>query len=1057
MAARSTTADVRFARATVTQDQRRRLARRVALSTSLLLALLAALVICILHERADRSRRAQVLLAGIVQQGYEQASIESRAMQESALFGQTLAANVARRLDLLRAGIDNSLDELATLDPGGQEVQRRLRDAFAAYGAALVEERQWLIVGEPEKAFAFNTRRTKPTFESVQTEAAEASTTYNRRAQRENLESNLGSVFASLIAAAAVGLLFWRLERSRRAADLVAAEQRALQSSEEWFRLLAQNSSDILLVLDFDGTIFYCSPSITHVMGGTAEERIGKNIFRFSAVHPQDQEKREAFFQKVLNTPGADVATELRLCHPDGAPRHFEVIGKNLLKDPSVAGIVVNYRHITERKLAEEASRTAHQKLSFHVENSPVGVVEWDREMRILDWSREAETIFGWRCEEVVGKRIGADVRLIHEEDEEAVGDVLTALLLGGERRVVFQNRNYTKDGSVVHCEWYNSALLDESGKLVSVMSIALDVTERKRADENIRQLGRYNRSLIEANLDGLMMLSPAGEITDANPAMEGMTGLSRERLVGTEATQYFTDREAAAEAIRLGFHHGSVRSRPLEILHRDGRTTPVVYNASVYRDATGDIIGLLGAARDITERKALEDRLAHQAFHDALTGLPNRALFMDRVEHALARAARQGGLVAVLYLDLDGFKHVNDSLGHERGDELLVAVAGRLGATLRDEDTFARLGGDEFTVLLEEVAEASYAIRVAERIITALQAPFTLQGREVFVGTSVGIVLGAPDSSSPVSLLRDADMAMYRAKQAGKGRCEVFDKTMNELASRRLDLESELRRALDREEFVLHYQPIVDLIHHEGATGRLVGMEALVRWNHPTQGLVSPCDFIPLAEETGLILPLGRWVLWEACRQARRWGMESGPGPAPFVSVNLSSRQFGNPDLVGEVAEALRLTGVDPHSISLEITESAVMEDGSATISTLQQLKELGVTLAIDDFGMGYSSLSYLKRFPVDTLKIDKSFVSGLGHDLEDTAIVQAVITLAKTLGMHVIAEGAETPEQLSRLRALGCELGQGYYFSKPMPSDSASQALAKGSYQLSAIGLRA
>jgi diguanylate cyclase (GGDEF)-like protein len=431
---------------------------------------------------------------------------------------------------------------------------------------------------------------------------------------------------------------------------------------------------------------------------------------------------------------------------------------------------------------------------------------------------------------------------------------------------------------------------------------------------------------------------------------------------------------------------------------------------------------------------------LAHQAFHDALTALPNRALLLDRLEHALARAARHQEAIAILFLDLDRFKVVNDSLGHEAGDQLLVAVAKRLQACLRPEDTVARLGGDEFTVLLEGITQVSDATHVAERIKQVLQAPFIVVGHEVFITASIGIALSGLGfgQHDPGELLRDADAAMYKAK--GKARYEIFDANINARALDRLKLESDLNQAIERKEFKVYYQPQVEI-----TTGRILGLEALVRWQHPQHGLMSPSEFIPLAEETRLILPIGQWVLEEACRQARAWQEQYPHDPPLFISVNLSAKQFQNPALPEMVAQILEDTKLDPHRLKLEITESVLMEDVQSAIALLQELKDLGVQLAIDDFGTGYSSLSYLKHFRVEMLKVDKSFIERVGQDPADTAIVQTATALAQTLGMQVVAEGVETAEQLLQLRALGCNWGQGFYFSRPLPSEAIAVLLAK------------
>ena len=424
-------------------------------------------------------------------------------------------------------------------------------------------------------------------------------------------------------------------------------------------------------------------------------------------------------------------------------------------------------------------------------------------------------------------------------------------------------------------------------------------------------------------------------------------------------------------------------------------------------------------------------DQLARQAFRDSLTSMPNRALFMDRLSHALTRTERRGEQLAVLFLDLDRFKVVNDSLGHSVGDQLLVGVSQRLAACLRPEDTIARLGGDEFAILLEDVKDDRAPTSVADRLTAELQQPFKVEGREVIITVSIGIAMSTAKRMTPEDILRDADLAMYHAKGKGKARYEVFDKSMNAPAQERMDLELDLRNAVTRGEFILHYQPVVEL-----PSGRITEVEALVRWKHPQRGLLFPADFVGLSEETGLIVPLGRWVLHEACRQTRQWQLAS-PDTNLAISVNISARQLQQPGLVEEIAAVLRETRLDAAALRLEITETVVMHDAPTTLAKLEALKALGVQLAIDDFGTGYSSLGYLKRFPVDTLKIDRSFVKGIGDDVEDSAIVRAVITVAKSLNLSVTAEGIETAEQLDHLRALGCDHGQGYFFAKPMASD--------------------
>ena len=445
--------------------------------------------------------------------------------------------------------------------------------------------------------------------------------------------------------------------------------------------------------------------------------------------------------------------------------------------------------------------------------------------------------------------------------------------------------------------------------------------------------------------------------------------------------------------------------------------------------------------------RRQAEVRLVHQAYHDPLTDLPNRACLLDRLEQALARAGRLGERVAVLFLDLDRFKLVNDRLGHAAADRLLIAIADRLQRCVRLGDTVARLGGDEFTILLDGLADASEAERLTAAIAVALELPFAVDGQEVAVTSSIGLVVAEPRRAiAPADLLHDADLAMYRAKATGKARYVLFEPAMGDGARERADLAADLRRALEQGELHLVFQPVVNLV-----TGRIAEVEALARWEHPTRGPISPAIFVPLAEEAGLIRPLGQWAIGAACRQARAW--QDTLAAPPIVAVNLSPRQFQQPGLVDDVASVVRATKLAPHLVALEITESAMLGDADETVATLRQLKGLGITLAIDDFGTGYSSLAYLQRVPLDQLKIDRQFVSGLGTDAGDAAIVAATAGLAHTLGLAVVAEGVETAEQAARLRDLGCEMAQGFYFGRPQSAEDITTLLEKVAF---AVGPR-
>jgi diguanylate cyclase (GGDEF)-like protein len=469
----------------------------------------------------------------------------------------------------------------------------------------------------------------------------------------------------------------------------------------------------------------------------------------------------------------------------------------------------------------------------------------------------------------------------------------------------------------------------------------------------------------------------------------------------------------------------------------RDGKpvATIVGYAAPLF-DASGRTRGAIGAFLDITARKQAEEQVRNLAYHDALTGLPNRLLFQDRLALAVAQAHRHRQGLAVLFLDLDRFKVINDSLGHTVGDRLVREVAARLRTCVREGDTVARLGGDEFTLLLPHVGQAVDAAKVAKKVLDLVRIPFDIDARELFVTASMGISLYPDDGVDAETLVKNADTAMYRAKEQGRDLYQLYTPAMNATALERLALESSLRRALSQDELVLHYQPIFDV-----AAQRVQGVEALLRWHHPELGLVPPADFIPLAEVTGLILPMGPWVLRTACAQARAW-QERQPGLS--VAVNLSARQFQEASLVAQVTDALADSGLDPRCLQLEITESSAMQNAQTAIQTLRELKALGVGLSIDDFGTGYSSLSYLKRFPIDTLKIDQSFIRDIGRDPDDAAIASAIIALAHTLKLTVVAEGVETAGQLAFLAAHGCDRSQGYLLSRPLPADRCSELLS-------------
>ena len=548
-------------------------------------------------------------------------------------------------------------------------------------------------------------------------------------------------------------------------------------------------------------------------------------------------------------------------------------------------------------------------------------------------------------------------------------------------------------------------------------------------------------RALVQNASDVVLICSAEGSVTYQSQTAETIWGYASNSLVGNTLMPmvHADDQPALQELLeQLQATPGITRSTELRLRDAGSDWRDVELILTNLLDEP-DVTGIVATARDIAQRKAFEAQLIQQAFHDPLTQLPNRALFTDRLRQAHVRTARHKGNVGLLFLDLDNFKLINDSLGHQAGDELLVEAATRLKACVRDEDTVGRIGGDEFVILMELATEAD-AVLAAERIERQFNRPFKIGNREFIISVSIGIALGDAAHDQPDVLLRNADVAMYRAKSGGKARHVVFHASMHSDSLVRLTLENDLRFAVERGELVVYYQPIVNLDSSD-----VTGVEALVRWQHPVRGLLLPGEFIPVAEETGLIVPLGQWVLEQACRQIVAWRAEFPDQAALMVSVNLSPRQFQQPKLVEQVSRALRESGLAAPWLKLEITEGVIMQDVEATSKTLGQLKELGVQLAIDDFGTGYSSLSYLKRLPLDILKIDRTFINGIGHDPEDIAIVRAIIAMAKSLNLSIVGEGIETAEQAALLRGWDCDRGQGYFFSRPVAAAGLADLLRK------------
>jgi len=553
---------------------------------------------------------------------------------------------------------------------------------------------------------------------------------------------------------------------------------------------------------------------------------------------------------------------------------------------------------------------------------------------------------------------------------------------------------------------------------------------------------------LTEVAHDAYVAVDDQGRVLEWNPEAEALFGWARAEVVGRPLAdvavppRYRELYEQHLAALVGGEERAAAVMHPrreLVALNRSGSELPV--QVTVWTSAGDGPRRICAFVRDLSERKRFEGQLASQALHDRLTGLPNRVLLRDRVEHALARAGRRGASVALLIADIDRFKVFNESLGHDGGDRLLVAVAERLTELLRPGDTVARMGGDEFALLCEDIGGYHEAAGIASRVVGAFDKPFHVQGNDLSLTASVGVAVGALAGPAPELLLRDADVAMYRAKDGGRDRYEVFDETMLADATERLSVENDLRRGIAQGQLRLYYQPIVHL-----DTGAIAGFEALVRWQHPARGLLPPLEFIPTAEQTGLIVPLGRYVLAEACRQAAEWTAANPSGEQLRISVNVSAKQLVQPGWSDEVAQVLAESGLAPRQLVLEITESVLMDDADATAVRLEELRRLGVRIAIDDFGTGYSSLGYLRRLPVDILKIDKSFIDGVAEGPHESALARAVVKLASTLRLEAVAEGISSRKQLLQLRRLRCPYGQGFYFSRPEPPDAIPHLLDIG-----------
>jgi len=690
-------------------------------------------------------------------------------------------------------------------------------------------------------------------------------------------------------------------------------------------------------------------------------------------------------------------------------------------------------RHLQHlhQEVLDELTNTQAQ-LDVFSNNRTVAYIVCDLQNRIKNVNSTFVALFDYRAEEVIGKKLP----IIPTELAPEFGAVLMENNWNIPVRETLRQR---KDGSTFEASETIAPIHNAAGQTVGFAIILRDITERKQQERHIKESEQRYKSLFQHNPDAIFSLDLDGNFVKMNPAVQQMSGYPSAELMSRSILSLIVeeDREHAS----VSFHKtktGNTEHYELAILHKTGRRIELgVTMIPIIID--GEIVGTYGIAKDITDSKQAQATINHLAYHDSLTELPNRRLFEDRLVEAIQEAEEQDQMLSVLFLDLDRFKIINDSMGHGFGDLMLQSVAQRLTACVREFDTVARMGGDEFTLLLPNIGTMETTTRIADQVLETFKEPLKIDGHELHITPSIGISVYPNDGQDAVTLMKNADTAMYRAKEQGKNNYQLYTPLMNTQVFKRLELERELRKALEREEFVLFYQPQIS-----SSTGKIIGMEALIRWQHPERGLLSPFHFIPLAEETGLIVPIGEWVLRAACRQNKAW-QDAGLPPL-HVAVNLSMIQFQQKDLIETVVRVLQETGLHPQYLELEITESIAMHNTDYVIGKLNELVNLGVQISIDDFGTGFSSLNYLKKFPINKLKIDRSFITDITSDSDDALIVTAIIAMAHSLKLNVIVEGVETEAQRSYLPTLGCDEMQGYLFSAPVPPREFMKMLEEG-----------
>jgi diguanylate cyclase (GGDEF)-like protein/PAS domain S-box-containing protein len=794
---------------------------------------------------------------------------------------------------------------------------------------------------------------------------------------------------------------------------------------------IVESADDAILSTTLDGIVTSWNAAAEHLFASTREEIVGTDL---RSVVPDNRVDEIDAMLDLIATGEPIERVERTWDLPNGTTVDISLRASAIL---DAAGVVVGVsaivHDISERKQHEAALRESQALLEQAQSVGRIGCWKWDGPTNgVLSGTSEMFRIFDLEPHpDIRGTELLARV---HPEDRLPLLSTIHAALKSLST-FEFEHRVIRSDGSISWLREFGRAVSDRPGGPVHLIGVVRDISERRAASERLRASEERFRTLAENAQDIIyrFRLNPTLQLEFVNEALKLVTGyapeemyenpLLLEALVGPQTLAIWNERVTSGA---LG--GGGVRD--LQIRHKDGTLIWLNQHWSLVFGPDGSIVAIDGIARDVTERKTTEQRLEYEATHDPLTSLPNRALVIDRIAQALDHARAEGGLIAVLFVDLDRFKLLNDTRGHLLGDSVLIAVAERLTGQLGQGDTVGRITGDEFVVVVHDgLHNAADALRAAERTLSAFEEPFTIDREEVYMSASVGIAV-ARDSDSPEALIRDADLAMYRAKQRGRGRAGLFDETLRAQAERRLASETGLRRALDLSELALEFQPVASL---DGA--HWVGAEALLRWHDASRGLIGPMEFIPIAEETGLIIPIGEWVMETACRQLRDWQGQDDP---PWsMSINLSAIQLRAPGFAASLERAIAAAGVEPDQLHFEITESVLMADVDFFMRALRSLKDLGVGLSIDDFGTGYSSLAYLRHFPIDEIKIDRSFVDGLGRDEFDSTLVAAVVSIANAIGVRVVAEGVETTEQLDILRDLGCSHVQGYLLARPAPPD--------------------